>query len=107
MPADAPAAAPPAYSGPHSAYLAGVIQDHSAELGDSAHWPANVTQAHRLWQGSGLAEADFVALLHEARRRTRLYQGKQGTGGITNKMGYYFAVVADLAGGPAPCADLP
>ena len=101
-----PSAAVPAssarYSGPHSPYIAGVIFDHSAELGDSTHKAANSTQALRLWQASGRDEAAFVTLLHEARQRVRTYQGKQGTGQITNKMGYYFAVLADLCGpGPA------
>jgi len=36
--------------------------------------------------------------LHEARRLVRTYQGKQGSGTIANKMGYYFRCVADLAG---------
>ncbi|MDQ2809590.1 MAG: hypothetical protein M3Z04_22170, partial [Chloroflexota bacterium] len=82
------------------AYLAGVIQDHSRELGDSPHWAANVTQAHRLWQASGLDEATFVALLHTARQQVRQGQGQQGTGIITNKMGYYFRCLTDLAGLP-------
>ncbi|MDQ2809787.1 MAG: replication protein [Chloroflexota bacterium] len=97
--ADTPAAAG-RYTGPHSAYLAGVIFDHSTELGDGVHKAANSTQAHRLWQASGLDEAAFVALLHEARQRVRTYQGKQGTGSITNKMGYYFRVLAALADVP-------
>ncbi|MDQ2805813.1 MAG: replication protein [Chloroflexota bacterium] len=105
-PAATPAAAPvslrdsaPRYTGPHSPYLAGVIFDHSTELGDAAHKAANSTQAHRLWQASGLDEAAFVALLHTARQRVRTYQGKQGTGTITNKMGYYFRVLAALVAG--------
>ncbi len=101
----APAAAPPAHAthatGPHSPYLAGIIFDHSIELGDSAHKAANSTQAHRLWQASGLGEEAFVALLHEARQRVRTYQGKQGTGSISNRMAYYFRCLADLAGVPA------
>ncbi len=95
-----PPAAAPAL-GPHSPYLAGIIFDHSTELGDSAHKAANSTQAHRLWHASGLDEAAFAALLHEARRLVREYQGKQGHGAIANKMAYYFAVLADLAGVPA------
>jgi hypothetical protein len=37
-----------------------------------------------------------VDLLHEARRRVRLHQGKQGGGQIWNKMAYYYRVVATL-----------
>ena len=64
------------------------------------HWRANVTQALRLWQASGLDEEAFVAQLHAARRLVRTYQGKQGMGTIANKMGYYFKVVADRVGVP-------
>ncbi|MDQ2807982.1 MAG: hypothetical protein M3Z04_13895 [Chloroflexota bacterium] len=92
-PRDTPAA-------PYSAYLAGVIFDHSTELGDAVHKAANSTQAHRLWHASGLDEAAFAALLHEARRLVRENQGKQGRGTIANKMAYYFRVLADLAGVP-------
>ena len=77
-----------------------MVQDHSTDLGDGPHWRANVTQALRLWQVSGLGEEAFVALLHEARRLVREYQGKQGSGTIANKMGYYFRVLADLLGVP-------
>ena len=80
----------------YSAYIAGGIFDHSAELGDAAHKAANSTQAHRLWQASGRDEAAFVALLHEARTRVRKGQGQQGSGSITNKMGHYFRCLAAL-----------
>ena len=80
----------------YSPYIAGVILDHSRELGDGLHAPANVTQAHRLWHACGLDENTFVAALHEARRRVRTYQGKQGSGTIHNRMGYFFRVVTDL-----------
>jgi len=59
-----------------------------------------VTQAQRLWQASGLEEAAFVAHLHEARRLVRTDQGKQGTGTIANRMGYYFRCLAELVGVP-------
>jgi len=101
-PASAAAAptSPTPYSGPHSPYIAGVLFDHSSDLGDRAHKAANSTQAHRLWQVSGLGEAAFVTHLHEARRLVRTYQGKQGTGTIAHKMAYYFAVLADLSRPP-------
>ncbi|MDQ2809791.1 MAG: hypothetical protein M3Z04_23180 [Chloroflexota bacterium] len=41
-----------------------------------------------------------MALLHEAQHRVRAYQGKQGAGSITHKMGYYFRVLAALADVP-------
>ncbi|MDQ2806896.1 MAG: hypothetical protein M3Z04_08260, partial [Chloroflexota bacterium] len=73
---------------------------HSRELGDGLHAPANVTQAHRLWHACGLDENSFVEALHEARRRVRTYQGKQGSGTIYNRMGYFFRVVTDLTAPP-------
>jgi hypothetical protein len=79
-----------------SSYIGGVIMDFSREFGDTTHDAANVTQALRLWTNSGLSEALFVSHLHEARRLTRLYQGKQGLGTIANKMAYYFQVLRDL-----------
>ena len=85
---------------PYSAYIAGVVQDHSTDLGDGLHWRANVTQALRLWQASGFAEEAFVAQLHAARQLVRTYQGKQGSGTITNKMGYYFRCLSDRVGVP-------
>ena len=85
---------------PYSPYIAGVILDYSRELGDAGHGPSNVTQALRLWNDSRLDEDTFVNLLHESRRLVRVYQGKQGPGGIANKMGYYFRTATDL------CADL-
>ena len=91
----------------YSPYVAGVILDYSRELGDPFHGPANVTQALRLWQASGLREDAFVAQLHEARARTRLYQGKQGRGLIDNKMAYFFRVVKDLVNGPAAAPPAP
>jgi AraC-like DNA-binding protein len=82
---------------PYSPYVASVIADFSTELGDSAHVFANVTQALRLWQVSGLDEQGFVGLMYEAKRLTRSYQGKQGLGGIANKMAYFFRVARNLA----------
>ncbi len=80
----------------YSPYIAAVLTDFSDELGDSSHTVANVTQALRLWGQSGVDEAEFVEMLYEAKRRTRLYQGKQGAKGIQNKMSYFFTVLRDL-----------
>ena len=98
--ADSKSSAPDSPAHRYSPYVAGVILDHSRELGDTPHGPANVTQAHRLWTTSGLDENAFVALLQEARLQVRLYQGKQGHGTIANKMGYYFRVVRSRLGVP-------
>ncbi len=80
----------------YSPYIAAVLTDFSDELGDSSHTVANVTQALRLWAQAGAGEADFVEMLYEAKRRTRLYQGKQGSKGIQNKIAYFFTVLRDL-----------
>ena len=81
----------------YSPYIAAVLTDFSDELGDSSHTVANVTQALRLWAQSGVGEEDFVEMLYEAKRRTRLYQGKQGAKGMQNKIAYFFTVLRDLA----------
>jgi hypothetical protein len=80
----------------YSPYIAAVLTDFSDELGDSSHTVANVTQALRLWGQSAMGEADFVEMLYEAKRRTRLYQGKQGAKGMQNKIAYFFTVLRDL-----------
>jgi hypothetical protein len=48
----------------------------------------------------------FVETLHEARKRTRAGQGKQGLAGITNKMGYYFAIVSQLCSELSDLSDM-
>lgn len=85
---------------PQSLFINAVISDYSRELGDEPHLLANITQALRLWRESGRGEADFVAHLHAAKQRTRLAQGKQGTGVIHNKMAYYFSVLRSLLAEP-------
>lgn len=83
----------------YSPYIAAVVTDFSDELGDSNHTVANVTQTLRLWGISGVEEAEFVEMLYEAKRRTRLYQGKQGAKGLQNKMAYFFTVLRDVIEG--------
>ncbi len=83
---------------PYSPYIAAVVLDHSRELGDRFHAPANVTQALHLAAAAGLPEQAFVETLHTARARVRTYQGKQRAGQIGNKMAYYFVVLRDLVG---------
>jgi hypothetical protein len=80
---------------PCSAYIAGVILDYGREFGDAGHAASNVTRALRLWQASGLAEAEFVETLHAARGVVRVYQGRQGLGTISNRMAYFYHVVED------------
>ena len=79
-----------------SAYVAAVVMDFSRELDDPTHTAANVTQALRLHAADGRSEQAFVALLYEARRRTRQAQGQQGQGMVANKMAYFFQVLRRL-----------
>lgn len=81
---------------PYSPYIAQVITDFSNELQDSGHVIENVSQALRLWRDSGLDDREFVELLYEAKRRTRLGQSKGGARGLSNKMAYYFTCLRDL-----------
>lgn len=84
---------------PYSQYIAAVLADFSTELADPDHIVSNVTQASRLWQTTGLSEEGFIELLYEAKRRTRTYQGKQGSGAINNKMAYFFVTLRSLCDG--------
>ncbi len=83
---DGPAAPPP-----FSPYIAGVVGDYSREFGDSAHEAANIAQALRLWQASGLGEAEFVDLLHTTKAALRKAQSH----GVSNKAAYYFRILRD------------
>jgi AraC-like DNA-binding protein len=80
----------------YSPYIAAVITDFSSELNDPTHIISNVTQALKLWRQSRLDEQTFTELMYEAKRRTRLGQGMQGSGGMSNKMAYFFAVLRSL-----------
>jgi hypothetical protein len=79
-----------------SPYIAAVVSDFSDELGDPAHATSNVTQALRLWSTSGLDEQEFSEALFEARKRVRLYQGRQGLGTIDRRMAYFFTTLRSL-----------
>jgi hypothetical protein len=84
----------------YSAYIAEVTSDFSGEMGNADQVVSNVTQALRIWETSGLGEREFVEIMYDAKRRTRLYQGKNGLRGIENKMGYFFQVLRRLLDGP-------
>ncbi len=81
----------------YSPYIAAVLSDFSNELGDANHVFSNVTQALRIYTRSGLGEEEFSAILFEARKIVRTYQGKQGAVGIQNKMAYFFVTLRGLA----------
>ncbi len=74
-----------------------VVADFGRELGDREHERANITRAVNLWARSGLGCDEFVALAYEAKRLTRLYQGKQPPGRrIEAKGAYFFAVLEGI-----------
>lgn len=81
---------------PYSPYIAAIISDFSVELDNTQQVVSNVTQALRLWQQSGLPEEEFTELLYEAKRRLRAGQGRQGAGGISNKMAYFFTTLREV-----------
>jgi hypothetical protein len=88
---------PPHHTDVDRAILQRIIADLSRELDDAAHEAANLTRAANLWRATGVPARDFVTLLYEARRLTRLYQGKQAPGRrIEAKGAYFFAVLRQL-----------
>jgi hypothetical protein len=71
-----------------------VFTDYCREFGDDAPAGATGTRAVNLWRRSRLPRDAFLALAREARRRTRLYQGKQPPGmAIAAKAPYFFAIL--------------
>ncbi len=55
------------------------------------HVASNITQAHRIYEQSDLGIDEYFTIMYEARVRTRK------TGGVGNRMAYYFTVLRDLA----------
>lgn len=88
---------------PASPLIDSVVRDYSARLHDAPKSVrANCTRARRLWERSGLAEDDFVGLLHTAYERTQenahriRKAAKDGPYGTKNKMPYFFSVLVSL-----------
>jgi hypothetical protein len=71
-----------------------VFTDYCREFGDDAPAGAVGTRAVNLWRRSRLSRDAFLDLAQDARRRTRLYQGKQPPGRrIEAKSPYFFAII--------------
>lgn len=71
-----------------------VFTDYCREFGDDAPAGAIGTRAVNLWRRSRLPRDAFLDLARDARRRTRLYQGKQPPGKrIEAKSPYFFAII--------------
>lgn len=75
----------------HVPPIANLMHDFSREMGDMDHVASNTTQAHRIYEQAGLELDEFFAIMYEARVRTRK------TGGVQNRMAYFFTVLRDLA----------
>ncbi len=76
----------------HVPQIANLLHDFSREMGDMDHVASNISQATRLYRESGLGLDAFFTILYEARVRTRK------TGGVQNRMSYFFAVLRDIVG---------
>lgn len=71
-----------------------VFIDLCQEFGDEAPEASIGQRAVNLWRRSGLSRAVFVTLAYAARKRTREYQGKRGSGKqIISKPAYFFEIV--------------
>jgi hypothetical protein len=82
---------------PRSQPIVTLITDFSREMGDTKHLGANITQAHRIFQGSGMGLDTFFETLYEARLRTRK------TNRVANRMAYFFTVARNLAANSELC----
>jgi hypothetical protein len=93
-------AARPTSSGPEIEELTVRIDQYGRELLDDD--PARSrARAHHVWWNSGLPRGRFLTLVEQARDRTReqVSRGKvrSGTAGQRRAMGYFFAILEDLA----------
>jgi hypothetical protein len=80
----------------YSPYIAAIVSDFSRELGDAVHEASNIKQALNLWEHSALPEAQFIDLVHEAKKLTRRYQSRPSWDAMENKMAYLFTTLRDL-----------
>ncbi len=62
------------------------------------HLTANITQAHNLWDRTGMYEEDFVEAMEEAARVTLEAVSKSQVRDRNKKMAYFFAVLKDKLG---------
>ena len=87
-------------------WLDAVVSEFSIELHDQKSRRSNITQALRLWQGSGRSDEEFRGLLFEAHRVTRSKlrsirkraSDHLGDLGVKNGMPYLFTVLRGLLG---------
>lgn len=83
-------------------WIARFMSDFSTEFGDPTNMGSNTTRTWRLFEASGLADAQFSPLLYKARTITHQqpftgYEDRGSNGMIRfNKMAYYFQVLEDL-----------
>ncbi len=93
-------------------FIAATMEEITHRLNDDPkNVRSNTTRATKLWKTSGLPEDKFVtSVLYKARSLAQ-QQGNvtkraaAGTGGIINRVPYFFAVVEDLVGLKESAAD--
>lgn len=75
------------------------------EFSDEATPEQSAGRAFKLWRKSGLDVEEFIDIMQEARKKTKVYTGSikkkssKATGTFTkNKMPYFFSVLEDLLG---------
>ena len=74
-----------------------VFIDFCREFGDEASDGSIGTRAVNLWRRSRLSRDAFIDLARDARRQTRLYQGRQPPGKVIAAKAAYFFVIIETA----------
>jgi len=70
----------------------------SRKFGDMDHLTANITQAHNLWDRTGMYEEDFVEAMEGAARVTLEAVSKSQVKDRDKRMAYFFVVLKDKVG---------
>ena len=78
--------------------IAITIDKLSRKFADTGHLSANITQAHNLWDRTGMYEEDFLEEVEGAARVTLEAVSKSQVRDRNKKMAYFFAVLKDKLG---------
>jgi hypothetical protein len=85
----------PAISGE---FIAALVADLAAELGDAAHAGAHQEEAAALWRRSGLPEAQFAKVLWEVRGRLKRRPAPRQGGAGPVRVAAFFVLLRDRLG---------